>query len=188
MLNIVPSKSRLTFIIPILLFVITALSACDNGQPPKLMKAVKQFDTDKELQAHLSHIRKDHMDRLRHKRDETMIRGIRTKEDSLKGCIDCHIPAQHNGKVLRHEDPEHFCATCHNYVAADPDCFQCHVDHPVKGVSKISHKQLPAVNILKQAEQPTKTAVKTVITTEAETSKSVALVDTNPHSGEASSE
>jgi hypothetical protein len=171
-------KSRLALIVSMLLFVVTALSAC-NSQPPKLMEAVKQFDTEKELQEHLSHIRKDHMDLLRHKRDETMIRGIRTKENSLRGCIDCHVPAQHNGKVLRHEDPEHFCATCHNYVAADPDCFQCHVDHPVSESSSASNESSA---LTKKTEKTSKTAVTT------EVSKSVALVDTNPHSGEASSE
>ena len=112
MFSTVSKKSHSALIALMLLFVITALSACGNGQPPKPMEAVKQFDTDKQLQAHISHIRKDHMDLLRHKRDETMIKGIRTKENSLKGCIDCHVPAQHNGKVLRHDDPEHFCATC----------------------------------------------------------------------------
>ncbi len=112
---------------------IGGLTACDSQQPPELMKAVKQFDTDKELQDHLSHIRVDHMERLLHKRDETVYKGIRTKNDSLKACINCHVPEQHNGKVLRHTDPEHFCSTCHNYVATQLNCFQCHVDHPNKG-------------------------------------------------------
>ena len=187
MFGTVSKKLRSALTVSMLLFAFTALSACDNAQAPKLMKAVKQFDTDKELQAHISHIRKDHMDLLRHKRDETMIRGIRTKENSLKGCIDCHVPAQHNGKVLRHEDPEHFCATCHNYVAADPDCFQCHVDHPVSEGSTASNES----SFLTKTEKTTKTTKtektsKTAVTTEV--SKSVALVDTNPHSGEASSE
>ncbi len=182
MLGTVPKKSRLTLIVSLLLFIVTALSACDNGQPPKLIKAVKQFDTDKELQAHISHIRKDHMDLLRHKRDETVIRGIRTRENSLKGCIDCHVPAEHNGKVLRHENPEHFCATCHNYVAADPDCFQCHVDHPVSGRSTANNETSSVTTTLAKTAKPTDTTIAT------EVGKSVASVDMNPHSGEASSE
>jgi len=95
------------------------------------MKAVTQFDSEQERDAHIALMRKDHKDLLRHKRDDTMIRGVRTKDNSLKACINCHVPKQHNGKILRHTDPEHFCATCHQYVAAQPDCFKCHVDHPV---------------------------------------------------------
>ena len=107
-----------------------SLSACDNSKPPELMKAVKQFESDKVRDGHIKHMRKDHMNELRHKRDETVIKGIRTKNHSLKACINCHVPEEHNGKVLRHTDPEHFCSTCHTYVAAQLDCFQCHVDHP----------------------------------------------------------
>jgi len=125
------SKKIQSVILTSLMMVLFAgLTACDS-QPPKLMKAVKQFDTDKQLESHLSHIRKDHMDLLLHKRDETMYKGIRTKNDSLKACINCHVPEQHNGKVLRHTDSEHFCSSCHGYVAAQLDCFDCHVDHPV---------------------------------------------------------
>jgi len=105
------------------------LSACDS-KPPELMKAVKQFESDEVRDAHVKNMRKNHMDELLHKRDETMIKGIRTEENSLKACISCHVPEKHNGKVLRHTDPEHFCSTCHGYVAMKLDCFQCHVDHP----------------------------------------------------------
>ena len=118
------------FMFAILALVTVTLSACDS-EPPKLMKAVKQFDTDARRDAHIANMRKNHKDLLRHKRDETVIKGIRTKKNSLKACINCHVPAEFEGKVLRHTDPRHFCATCHNYVAAKPDCFQCHLDHPV---------------------------------------------------------
>jgi hypothetical protein len=118
------------------------LSACDsNGQPPELMKAVKQFKSDEIRDGHVKNMRKNHMDELLHKRDETMIKGIRTKKHSLKACINCHVPEQHNGEVLRHTNPEHFCSTCHGYVAQQLDCFQCHADHPSK--SKQASKVAP---------------------------------------------
>ena len=107
------------------------LSACDS-EPPTLMKASKQFESDEIRDKHVAHMRKNHMDELMHKRDETVYDGIRTKKYSLNACINCHVPEQHNGEVLRHTNPEHFCSTCHGYVAAKLDCFQCHVDHPVK--------------------------------------------------------
>jgi len=125
-------KSKYSFILKslILLFV-SVLSACDgNTKSPELMKAVKQFESDEIRDAHVENMRINHMDELLHKRDDTVINGIRTKKHSLKACINCHVPEQHNGKVLRHTDQEHFCTTCHTYVAAQLDCFTCHVDHP----------------------------------------------------------
>jgi len=123
-------KSIQSFILTSLMLVLGAsLSACDS-KPPELMKAVKQFKSDEIRDGHVKNMRKNHMDLLLHKRDETMIKGIRTEKHSLKACINCHIPERHNGKVLRHTDPEHFCSTCHSYVAAQLDCFQCHADHP----------------------------------------------------------
>lgn len=107
------------------------LNACDS-EPPTLMKASKQFESDEIRDKHVAYMRKNHMDALKHKRDETMYKGIRTEKHSLNACIDCHVPESHNGEVLRHTDQEHFCTTCHTYVAAKLDCFECHVDHPIK--------------------------------------------------------
>ncbi len=142
--------SKKTYFISLVLFLALGISSC-NSEQPKLMKAVTQFDSDQERDAHIALMRYDHKDLLRHKRDDTMLRGIRTKDNSLKACISCHVPKEHNGKILRHTDPEHFCATCHNYVAAQPDCFKCHVDHPVDddkaGVaSTLSNKELDALH------------------------------------------
>ena len=123
-------KSIQSFILTSLMLVLGAgLSACDS-KPPELMKAVKQFESDEIRDGHIKNMRKNHMDELLHKRDETMIKGIRTKEHSLKACISCHVPEKYEGKVLRHTNPKHFCSTCHGYVAQKLDCFQCHVDHP----------------------------------------------------------
>ena len=119
------------FLMSLMLLIGFGLTACGDSQPPKLMKAVKQFKSDEVRDAHVKHMRKNHMDELLHKRDETMIKGIRTKKYSLNACINCHVPEKHNGEVLRHTNPEHFCSTCHGFVAAQLDCFQCHVDHPV---------------------------------------------------------
>lgn len=132
-------KSIQSVILTSMMLVLGAgLSACDS-KPPELMKAVKQFKSDEIRDGHIKNMRKNHMDELLHKRDETMIKGIRTEKHSLKACINCHVPEQHNGKVLRHTDPEHFCSTCHGYVAQQLDCFQCHVDHPNNNqVSKVA--------------------------------------------------
>jgi len=133
----------------LVLFLAIGVTSC-NSEQPKLMKAVTQFDTDQQRDDHIALMRYDHKDLLRHKRDDTMLRGIRTEDNSLNACINCHVPKEHNGKILRHTDPEHFCATCHNYVAAKPDCFQCHVDHPVDekigATSKLPQDKLDALH------------------------------------------
>ena len=72
-------------------------------------------------------MRRDHMKFLDHQRDATVIDGVRTPKYSLVGCMDCHNPAS-SEKVIRYEDPEHFCAGCHLYASVKIDCFECHAD------------------------------------------------------------
>ncbi|MCK5901832.1 MAG: hypothetical protein KAG28_01675 [Cocleimonas sp.] len=115
----------------VILISLLGISGCQS-KPLEIAKATKGFDTQEQLDAHVKNIRKDHMDRLMHKRDQTMHKGIRTPENSLKACINCHVPEPTESKVVRYTDPEHFCATCHNYVSVQLDCFQCHTDHPDK--------------------------------------------------------
>ncbi len=81
-------------------------------------------------------MRRNHMDFIKHQRDETVHNGIRTSKYSFKACINCHIPAEKDGKPVNYLtddhklNPEHFCATCHAYVGVQLDCFECHSDNP----------------------------------------------------------
>jgi len=76
-------------------------------------------------------MRRNHMKYLLHQRDLTMHEGIRTKQFSLKECIDCHnAPSDKDGKVANIEDKDHFCNSCHSYAAVKIDCFECHADKP----------------------------------------------------------
>jgi len=156
------NRTRLFLVVSILSVLSFGLTACDST-PPKLMPAVKQFETEQQKEAHLATIRNNHKDLLMHKRDETMIQGIRTKKNSLNACINCHVPEQHNGKVLRHTDSEHFCSTCHGYVAAQIDCFDCHVDHPVsktESTANVPNDSIHSVLASKSiVEKNTKSAV-----------------------------
>ncbi|TNF33632.1 MAG: hypothetical protein EP315_08175 [Gammaproteobacteria bacterium] len=72
-------------------------------------------------------MRKNHMKFMLHQRDLTMHEGIRTKQHSLKECINCHVP---ENSEVRYGDPKHFCSSCHVYAAVSIDCFQCHADRP----------------------------------------------------------
>ena len=68
-------------------------------------------------------MRRTHMDFLKHDRDDTVRRGIRTLKHSLAACVDCHANAK-DGRVLGSET--HFCQGCHTYAAVKLDCFDCH--------------------------------------------------------------
>ncbi|MCW8835491.1 MAG: Hdr-like menaquinol oxidoreductase cytochrome c subunit [Rhodospirillales bacterium] len=76
------------------------------------------------------YMRRNHMDLLKHQRDETMHKGIRTKKYSWKGCVECHAathPDIAEGKVPTLYP---FCAQCHHYAAVQIDCIQCHTTVP----------------------------------------------------------
>ena len=67
-------------------------------------------------------MRREHPDMLKHQRDKTMHEGIRTREHSLKECVECHASAK-TGSVL---GARGFCQSCHDYASVRIDCFSCH--------------------------------------------------------------
>ena len=72
-------------------------------------------------------MRKNHMKLLKHQRDRTVHEGIRTRQHSLNGCIECHA-SQKTGSVIGSN--ENFCQSCHSYAAVSLDCFECHASKP----------------------------------------------------------
>ena len=74
-----------------------------------------------------SYMRKNHMKLLMHQRDETVHKGIRTKEHSLQNCIACHASTKDNNVLGSNE---HFCQGCHTYAAVKLDCWECHASKP----------------------------------------------------------
>jgi predicted CXXCH cytochrome family protein len=72
-------------------------------------------------------MRRNHMEMLKHQRDETVFGGIRGAKYSLKECIACHASAQ-TGSVAKSES--NFCVSCHAYAAVKIDCFECHATKP----------------------------------------------------------
>lgn len=75
------------------------------------------------------YMRKNHMDLLKHQRDDTMRRGIRTSKHSLKQCIECHASSKTGSVAASKED---FCAACHTYASVKLDCWDCHATKPGK--------------------------------------------------------
>lgn len=76
-------------------------------------------------------MRRNHMNMLLHQRDQTMHRGIRTTQHSLKNCVDCHANPKTNSVLGK----DGFCESCHTYAAVRMDCFGCHSPSPQKAAS-----------------------------------------------------
>lgn len=73
-------------------------------------------------------MRRNHMVLLKHHRDETMRRGIRTTKHSLKGCVECHASSKTGSVAASKED---FCMACHLYTGVKLDCWDCHATKPM---------------------------------------------------------
>lgn len=76
-----------------------------------------------------SFMRRNHMDLLKHHRNDTLRLGIRTTKHSLKGCVECHA-SEKSGSVTA--DKEDFCVACHSYASVKLDCWGCHATKPGK--------------------------------------------------------
>lgn len=103
-----------------------------------------------------SYMRKNHMDLLLHKRDETMRQGIRTEKNSLTECINCHATPDESGKIARIFDDksQHFCSTCHAAAAVTLDCFECHADRPVSSFKKAEKEDILKMLSHKESLKP----------------------------------
>lgn len=78
-------------------------------------------------------MRRNHMDLLKHHRDDTLRRGIRTTKHSLKGCVECHASEKTGSVAASKED---FCAACHSFASVKLDCWDCHATKPGKKTAK----------------------------------------------------
>ena len=90
---------------------------------PTIPKAIK----GKQCVADTSEMRRNHMDYLKQHRIEALRHGVRTKQYSLKECLECHVPAK--GTETSAESGQ-FCENCHVYVGVKLDCFECHATQP----------------------------------------------------------
>lgn len=91
-------------------------------------------------------MRKNHMEYLLHKRDDTMHQGIRTDVSSggysFTDCMNCHAVMDENKMPVNYKDDRHFCNSCHSYAAVKIDCFDCHASTPSAGDSAAADSSL----------------------------------------------
>ncbi|VAW82672.1 hypothetical protein MNBD_GAMMA13-1466 [hydrothermal vent metagenome] len=84
---------------------------------------------------------RNHMNYIIHQRDETMRKGIRTRQHSLEECVNCHATKNEQGDYISVNAEDQFCSSCHSYASVNIDCFQCHATKPGRP-SKLS--KIPA--------------------------------------------
>ena len=95
-----------------------------SGRTPKPTIVIEKGDKCVEDE---DFMRKNHMKLLKHQRDETMHKGIRTEKYSLQNCINCHASSKNNSVLGSNEN---FCQSCHTYAAVKLDCWDCHASKP----------------------------------------------------------
>jgi hypothetical protein len=79
---------------------------------------------------------RNHPNLLKHQRDDTMRRGIRSGEFSLKRCMECHSNGAENHAAIKTD-----CDSCHAYAAVKIDCWDCHA----KKAAKVKSAPAPAI-------------------------------------------
>lgn len=77
-------------------------------------------------------MRRNHMNYILHQRDETVHKGVRTRQYSLEECINCHAAKDDQGEYIAINAPDQFCSSCHTYASVSIDCFQCHATKPAR--------------------------------------------------------
>jgi hypothetical protein len=75
-------------------------------------------------------MRRNHFELIKHQRVVTVHEGIRKTDNSLSGCVDCHVRKDAQGNHVAINAPGEFCAGCHEYAGASLDCFTCHATKP----------------------------------------------------------
>ena len=106
-------------------FAGAAFAADAVGRTP--LPTIEPATKGEQCVAEPAFMRRNHMDLLKHQRDETVFGGIRGAKYSLKECIACHASSK-TGSVAKAET--NFCVSCHSYTAVKIDCFECHTDKP----------------------------------------------------------
>jgi hypothetical protein len=113
----------LLLLIAALAFAAPVLAADSNRVPKPVIEPAR----GEKCVESTEFMRRNHMELLKHQRDATTHQGIRTRNHSLNGCIECHASRKNNSVV---GSEQNFCQSCHSYAAVKLDCFECHASKP----------------------------------------------------------
>ena len=116
------SGGRIARAICLLVLLLPVLAFASDRVP----KPVINIDKPGRCVEDTATMRREHPDMLKHQRDLTMREGIRTRQHSLKECVQCHASTS-TGSVL---GAKGFCQSCHDYASVRLDCFGCHASKP----------------------------------------------------------
>ena len=130
-----PAVGKGLLLLVVALAVAWPVLAADSSRVPKpVIEAAK----GEKCVENTDFMRRNHMVVLKHQRDATMHRGIRTRNHSLNGCIECHASRKNNSVV---GSDQNFCQSCHSYTAVTIDCFECHASKPKAPAERAAFKQ-----------------------------------------------
>ena len=73
-------------------------------------------------------MRRNHMELLKHQRDDTVHGGIRSAQVQPEGVH--RLPRQPDQPAAWQRQATNFCQSCHSYAAVKIDCFECHSTKP----------------------------------------------------------
>ena len=119
-------RIAMTLVTVVLFFSLISMADADDGVPLPVIPRGQGENCVEAIQL----MRRDHMTLLQHQRVQTTREGIRSKQHSLKGCINCHAVMGADAMPVSAASPQHFCRACHDYAAVSIDCFECHSSRP----------------------------------------------------------
>jgi hypothetical protein len=123
----------LAAVLPAVAQTSAAPSGASQGLQPLVDKA-----RGGECVADPAFMRRNHMQLLKHQRDDTLHGGIRSGKYSLKACVACHA-SQTSQSV--NAGPGDFCQRCHAFAAVKIDCFECHASKPPAAGAQVAAVQ-----------------------------------------------
>ena len=123
-----PSRwSRVGTLVAVFAIVSAVAGPTESTAASRVAKPVLETGQGDKCVEDTDFMRRNHMTLLEHQRDETVHKGIRTKQYSLNNCIECHASKKTNSVIGSNEN---FCQSCHAYVGVKLDCFECHASKP----------------------------------------------------------
>jgi len=128
----VPRLGALVFIFGLLTAAIAQATGPAATKTSRVPQPVIEAARGEQCVEPAADMRRNHMEYLKHQRDDTVHGGVRGAKYSLKACIECHASPATNSVTAA---PTNFCISCHTYAAVKVDCFECHATQPAKAMS-----------------------------------------------------